>query len=83
MTLTWRRVHLGAGGVIGRHATATMQLLVVMTGDAIVSGEDDRAVTIGPGTAAVWQPGEHHETRTTSGLVALVIEGQLDLHDQR
>ena len=73
-------VHLGPGGLIGRHPTATTQLLVVMTGEATVSGEDEPAVTIGPGHAALWQPGELHETRTQSGLVALVIEGQLDVH---
>ena len=76
-------VHLGGGGLIGRHPTASMQLLVVLTGDATVSGEDGRAVTIGPGNAALWQLDEDHETRTASGLVALVIEGQLDLRDQR
>jgi quercetin dioxygenase-like cupin family protein len=75
-------VRLGPGGIIGRHPTVTMQLLVVLKGEATVSGEDDRAVTVGPGNAALWQPGEHHETRTASGLVALVIEGELRLHGQ-
>ncbi|MDO9455907.1 hypothetical protein [Nocardioides sp.] len=72
-------VRLRAGGVIGRHPAAGRQLLVVLDGDALVSGSHGDAVAIGPGKAAVWEPNELHETRTTSGLVAMVVEGELDL----
>ena len=54
----------------------------MLTGDAVVSGGSDGSdgpVTIGPGQAAVWEPYEPHETRTTEGLTALVLEGELDL----
>jgi len=72
-------VSLRPGGVVGRHPAAGRQLLVVLTGDAIVSGSHGDPVVIGPGRAAVWEPNELHETRTTSGLTALVIEGDVDL----
>ncbi|WP_170981405.1 cupin domain-containing protein [Nocardioides dongxiaopingii] len=72
-------VTLRPGGVVGRHPAAGRQLLVVLSGDASVSGSNGDPVGIGPGEAAVWEPNELHETRTTSGLVALVIEGDLDL----
>ncbi|MDP2775235.1 MAG: cupin domain-containing protein [Nocardioides sp.] len=75
-------VTLAPGGVIGRHPAAGRQMLVVLTGDATVSGGSDgsgEAVTVGPGQAAVWEPHEPHETRTSGGLTALVVEGELEL----
>ncbi len=72
-------VRLRPRGVIGRHPAAGRQLLVVVSGDAVVSGSDGVPVEIGPGEAAVWEPNELHETRSESGLTALVVEGDLDL----
>jgi len=75
-------VRLDPGGVVGRHPAVGRQVLAVLTGDAVVSGGSDGSdgpVTIGPGQAAVWEPYEPHETRTTEGLTALVLEGELDL----
>ena len=72
-------VRLDPGGVVGRHPAVGRQLLAVLTGDAVVSGGSGGPVTIGPGQAAVWEPYEPHETRTTEGLTALVLEGELDL----
>lgn len=72
-------VRLAAGGVIGRHPAAGRQLLVVMSGAAEVAGADGVVRAIGPGEAAVWEPGEPHETRTAGGLVAMIVEGDLDI----
>ena len=58
---------------------AGTQLLVVVDGDAVVSGSDGVARSIGPGEAAVWEVGEPHETRTERGLLALVVEGDVDV----
>ncbi|WP_139983257.1 cupin domain-containing protein [Nocardioides litoris] len=72
-------VRLGPRGRIGRHPAAGGQLLVVLEGDAVVSGADGVGHEIGPGRAAVWEAGEPHDTRTTGGLVAMVVEGDLDV----
>lgn len=72
-------VRVRAGGVIGRHPAAGRQLLAVLVGDALVSGADGDSAVLGPGQAAVWEPGESHETRSVTGLVALVVEGDLDI----
>lgn len=72
-------VSLRPGGRIGRHPAAGRQLMVVISGDATVCGDAGDAVEIGPGQAACWESGEQHETRTTSGLVALIVEGDVDL----
>lgn len=72
-------VRLAPRGVIGRHPAAGRQLLVLLDGDAEVAGADGMAHDLRPGQAAVWEPGEAHSTRTTDGLTALVVEGDLDL----
>lgn len=72
-------VALDAGGIIGRHPTVGHQLLVLLSGDAIVAGADALAVPLAPGQAALWEPGEEHETRSRQGMRALVIEGGLRL----
>lgn len=66
---------LSPGGVIGRHDAVGGQLLAGIEGSAVVSGADGVEHEIGPGRAAVWDAAENHETRTTTGVVALIIEG--------
>ncbi|MEO9323800.1 cupin domain-containing protein [Nocardioides sp. C4-1] len=72
-------VRLTPGGVVGRHPAAGRQLLLVVEGDATVSGADGVECELGPGQAAVWEPGEAHTTRSAGGLLALVVEGDLDV----
>lgn len=72
-------VTVRAGGTIGRHPAAGRQLLVVVSGDATVSGADGVPVSLGPGQAAVWEPGEAHETSSEGGLTAFVVEGDVDV----
>ena len=72
-------VRLGARGVIGRHPAVGRQILVVLEGQAVVSGDDGETAVLNPGQAAVWEPGEHHETRTHHGVLALIVEGALTI----
>jgi hypothetical protein len=46
-----------------------------VSGEGTVSGADGAEQAIAAGVAAVWEPGEEHETRSEAGLTALVIEG--------
>lgn len=66
---------LSPGGRIGRHPAVVDQCLVVVEGDAEVSGEDGIPHVIRPGSAALWAVGESHETRSETGLTALIVEG--------
>ena len=68
-------VRLAPGGRIGRHPAAGPQMFAVVSGEGTVSGADGDAQPIEAGVAAVWEPGEEHETRSEAGLTALVIEG--------
>ncbi|EON23931.1 MULTISPECIES: cupin domain-containing protein [Nocardioides] len=72
-------ITLGPGGVIGRHPASGRQLLVVLSGEAQVAGHDGTVRTIGAGEAAVWEPGEPHETRSPAGMTAMIVEGDLDI----
>ena len=72
-------VSLARGGVVGRHPASGRQLLVVLSGEADVSGADGTVRRLGPGEAAVWEPGEVHETRSPTGLLAMIVEGDIDV----
>ena len=72
-------MHLPAEGLIGRHPTAVQQLFGVVVGEADVSGTDGVFRSIGPGYAALWDVGEEHETRSTSGCTAICIEGAFEM----
>jgi mannose-6-phosphate isomerase-like protein (cupin superfamily) len=67
-------IRLDKGGVVGRHQTVRTQLFVVVDGAGVVSGEDGVDVPIAMGQAALWQQGEFHESRTDTGMTAVVIE---------
>ena len=72
-------MHLPPGGLIGRHPTAVQQLFGVVAGDGWVTGDDEVHRPIGPGYAAVWDPGEEHEAGTDTGLTAVCIEGRFEV----
>jgi quercetin dioxygenase-like cupin family protein len=65
---------LAPGGRIGRHPATVPQLLAVVEGGGWVSGEEGVEEAISAGEAVYWEAGEDHETRTDSGLTAIVIE---------
>jgi hypothetical protein len=67
-------IRLGAGGKVGRHPAVKAQLFVVVGGSGVVSGGDGVQVPIAVGQAALWQAGEQHESFTTTGMTAIVIE---------
>jgi quercetin dioxygenase-like cupin family protein len=65
---------LAPGGRIGRHPATLPQLFAALDGSGRVSGDDDAEGAISAGEAVFWEAGEDHETRTDSGLTAIVIE---------
>ena len=67
-------------GIIGRTMRFSMDGIRTMEGEdpprlgrRVVEGR------VGPGRAAVWEPGELHETRSPAGLSAMIVEGDLDI----
>lgn len=53
--------------------------MIVLEGEAVVSGRDGIEHHAGPGTAVLWTVGESHETRTVTGFSGLAIEGDFTL----
>ncbi len=70
-------VHLEAGGVIGYHQAVVPQILLVVSGEAEVCGEDKVIQNVKTGEAVFWIKGEYHETSTNGGLTAIIIESEM------
>ncbi len=69
-------VHLDVDGVIGYHQAVVPQLLVIVNGEGFVRGEADTSIKVQSGDAVFWDQDEWHETRTDTGLTAIVIESE-------
>ncbi|MEK3793128.1 cupin [Paenibacillus sp. FSL R7-0204] len=67
-------VYLGEQGIIGYHQAASSQLLLILNGEGYVRGEEAEFTAVSAGQAVFWKQGEWHETRTDSGLTAVMIE---------
>lgn len=71
-----RCFYLDPGGIIGYHPASENQLFIVVDGEGQVRGQSDQFISIAKGQAALWEAGEWHESRTDTGMVAVVIEGR-------
>jgi quercetin dioxygenase-like cupin family protein len=69
-----RVAHLEPGGHLGRHPAVLWQVFAVVEGEGSVAGEDGVRRRIAPGQAAIWSPGEQHDTRADSRMTAVVVE---------
>lgn len=69
-------MHLGVKGFVGWHQTPIPQLFLVISGEGWVRAGGDVEVPITAGYAAYWDKDEWHETRTDTGLTAMVIEAE-------
>ena len=71
------RVHIAgieAGGTIGAHPARTWQLFVVVIGSCRVAADGGEPVVVEPGHAALWAPGEQHQSWADTDVVALIIQ---------
>ncbi len=67
-------MHLGSHGVVGLHQATSPQLLLVVDGQGWVRGDSNQETLVSNGDAVFWEHGEWHQTRTETGLTAIVIE---------
>lgn len=63
-------------GVIGYHQTPVPQLMVIIEGEGKVRGKKEGYTKIKAGQAVLWDKDEWHETKSTDGMSALVIESE-------
>ena len=71
-------IRIDAGGGLGRHPAATWQVFCVVSGHGWVTGADGARVPLGEGEAAVWEPGEAHESGSEVGMVVCIVESAVD-----
>ncbi|MFS0749767.1 cupin [Oceanobacillus sp. 1P07AA] len=67
-------MHLENNGIIGYHQASVDQLLLIVNGDGWIRTSDTDQTAIHSGQAVFWKKGEWHETKTSTGLTAIVIE---------
>ncbi|SDM70653.1 cupin [Sediminibacillus halophilus] len=69
-------MHLDGNGIIGYHQAVVPQLLLIVNGEGWVRGETGEYFNIHCGEAVFWDKDEWHETKTSTGLTAIVIESE-------
>ncbi|MCC3356334.1 cupin [Bacillus sp. REN16] len=69
-------MHLGENGIVGYHQAVTPQLLLVVNGEGYVRNEKEEYVKVSSGDAVFWEKDEWHETKTKTGLTAIVVESE-------
>lgn len=69
-------IHLEENGVVGYHQAVSPQLLLIVSGEGFVRGEQEEHFKVEAGDAIFWNKGEWHETKTDTGLMAIVIESE-------
>ena len=69
-------IHLEKDGVVGYHQAVVPQLLLFVEGEGFVRGETDDYIKVQSGEAVFWNQEEWHETKTDTGLTAIVIESE-------
>ncbi len=67
-------LHIGPGGLVGRHPAPLDQIVAVVAGAGWVSGEDDVRSEVRAGQAVVFDAGEEHEIGSADGMTAFVVE---------
>ncbi|KZE63977.1 cupin [Fictibacillus phosphorivorans] len=81
ITQTQKPAHIGCmyldeNGIIGYHQAVVPQLLLIVSGEGWVRGETDEYSKVHSGEAVFWEKDEWHETKTETGLTAIVIESE-------
>lgn len=70
-------MRLESGGSVGYHRAASHQLFAVVEGEGWVRGASPERFPIKAGEGVLWESGEGHEAGTESGMVAIVVEGDI------
>jgi quercetin dioxygenase-like cupin family protein len=68
------QIELSGGGRLGMHPASCSQLFIVVEGEGVVLTDKVAPTAVSAGTIVWWKQGERHETRSETGLVAIVIE---------
>lgn len=72
-----------AGGTIGEHRAPVRQVFAVIAGHGEVATGDAPRRLIAAGQAAVWEPGEMHQSWASVNMLVAIVEttGEVDLDE--
>lgn len=65
---------LEPGGNIGRHPATRPQLLMVVSGELKIHGDDEQALELSAGQAVLFNPGELHESVAGTAVTLAIME---------
>lgn len=65
---------LEPGGRIGRHPATGTQLLIVISGELWISGDDGQRLKLAAGQAVLFEPGEQHESVAGTAATLAIME---------
>lgn len=69
-------MYIEKNGNIGNHQAVTPQLLLIISGEGFVKGNENTFKEVSTGDSVTWDKGEWHETKSADGETALVIESE-------
>jgi len=69
-------MYLEENDIIGYHEATVNQILYVVQGECDVCNEQKQYKRLRAGDAVFLGKGEWHETKTTTGVTAIVVEGE-------
>lgn len=69
-------IYLEKNGVIGFHQAVVPQLFIIVNGKGSVRANNEEYTEVQAGEAVFWTKGEWHETKSKTGLTAIVIESE-------
>jgi quercetin dioxygenase-like cupin family protein len=67
---------LGENGIVGYHEATVPQVLIILEGEGWVRAGEDAKERVKTGDVIIWEKGEGHETTTSKGMKAIVIESE-------
>lgn len=75
--------HIAADGTLGEHPAVAQQVFAVLDGRGEVAVDGGPRRPIDAGQAAIWEPGEVHQSWALTDLVAVIVEtsGALDIDE--
>lgn len=69
-------MHLDEKSIVGYHQAVSPQLLLILNGEGYVRNESNEYFKVQEGDAVFWVKDEWHETKSDTGLTAIVIESE-------
>ena len=68
-------LYLEEHGILGFHQAKTTQMMLIVQGEGTITNDQETYMDVQQGDIVLWEENEWHETQSSQGLTAIVIEG--------